>query len=187
LPIVQGSTYDDLRKKSCESVLKHDWFAHAIGGLSVGEPHEDLYRITDICCNILPEEKPRYLMGVGTPANLLECISLGIDMFDCVLPTRNARHGLLYTSEGIINIKNKKWEMDYSPIDPNLDCDTSNNHTKAYLRHLFKCNELLGPQISSLHNLHFFLWLMRSAREQILAGTFASWKSAMVPKLQNRL
>jgi len=187
LPIVQGSTYDDLRKKSCEQVLKHDWFAHAIGGLSVGEPHKDLYRITDICCNILPKEKPRYLMGVGTPANLLECISLGIDMFDCVLPTRNARHGLLYTSEGIINIKNKKWEMDYSPIDSNIDCDTSNAHTKAYLRHLFKCNELLGPQISSLHNLHFFLWLMREARKHILEGTFVSWKNAMVPKLQNRL
>ena len=187
LPIVQGSTYDDLRKKSCEAVLKHDWFAHAIGGLSVGEPHEDLYRIADICCGILPEDKPRYLMGVGTPANLLECIALGIDMFDCVLPTRNARHGLLYTSEGIINIKNKKWETDFSPIDASLDCDTSNQHTKAYLRHLFKCNELLGPQISSLHNLHFFLWLMRTAREHIVKGTFASWKNMMVPKLQNRL
>jgi queuine tRNA-ribosyltransferase len=187
LPIVQGSTYDDLRKKSCEAVLKHDWFAHAIGGLSVGEPHEDLYRIADICCGILPEDKPRYLMGVGTPANLLECIALGIDMFDCVLPTRNARHGLLYTSEGIINIKNKKWETDFTPIDPTLDCDTSNQHTKAYLRHLFKCNELLGPQISSLHNLHFFLWLMRTAREHIVKGTFASWKNMMVPKLQNRL
>lgn len=187
LPIVQGSTFDDLRKKSCEAVLKHDWFAHAIGGLSVGEPHEDLYRIADICCGILPEDKPRYLMGVGTPANLLECVSLGIDMFDCVLPTRNARHGLLYTSEGIINIKNKKWESDFSPIDAELDCDTSNQHTKAYLRHLFKCNELLGPQISTLHNLHFFLWLMRSAREHIVEGTFASWKNMMVPKLQNRL
>ncbi len=187
LPIVQGSTYDDLRKKSCEAVLKHDWFAHAIGGLSVGEPHEDMYRIAEICCGILPEDKPRYLMGVGTPANLLECVALGIDMFDCVLPTRNARHGLLYTSEGIINIKNKKWESDFTPIDAVLDCDTSNQHTKAYLRHLFKCNELLGPQISTLHNLHFFLWLMRTAREHIVAGTFAAWKNMMVPKLQNRL
>lgn len=187
LPIVQGSTYDDLRRKSCEYILKKDWFGHAIGGLSVGEPHEDMYHITDICCNILPKDKPRYLMGVGTPANLLECISLGIDMFDCVLPTRNGRHGLLYTQNGIINIKNAKWENDFSPIDDHLDCGTSQNHSKAYLRHLFKSNELLGPQIASLHNLHFYLWLMRSAREHIQNDTFRVWKDNMSERLSTRL
>ncbi|MBT8219461.1 MAG: tRNA guanosine(34) transglycosylase Tgt [Bacteroidia bacterium] len=187
LPIVQGSTYADLRRKSCDYILRNEWFGHAIGGLSVGEPHEEMYRITELCCGILPKEKPRYLMGVGTPANLLECIGLGIDMFDCVLPTRNARHGLLYTSNGIINIKNAKWEKDLSPIDANLECDTSRNHSKAYLRHLFKSNELLGPQIASLHNLHFFLWLMRMSRDQIINGTFYSWKDSIIKRLQNRL
>lgn len=187
LPIVQGSVYDDLRQRSCEYVAKSDWFAHAIGGLSVGEPHEDMYRIADLCCSILPKDKPRYLMGVGTPGNLLECVSLGIDMFDCVLPTRNARHGLLYTSEGVINIKNAKWEKDYSPIDESLNCNTSNHHSKAYLRHLFKCNELLAGQLASLHNLHFFLWLMRTARKKIEEGAFATWKNTIVPRLHHRL
>jgi queuine tRNA-ribosyltransferase len=146
-----------------------------------------MYRIAELCCGILPKDKPRYLMGVGTPVNLIECISVGIDMFDCVLPTRNARHGLLYTSKGIINIKNAKWEKDFSPIDADLECDTSNKHSKAYLRHLFKCNELLGPQIASLHNLHFFLWLVRTARERIIEGTFSTWKDQMIPNLQTRL
>lgn len=186
-PIVQGSVYKDLRKESAEAIASHNAIGNAIGGLSVGEPDEDLYEMTDLVCDILPSEKPRYLMGVGTPVNLLECISLGIDMFDCVMPTRNARHGMLFTSEGIINIKNKKWEMDFSPLDPNGIALVDQVYTKAYLRHLIKSNETLGIQIASIHNLTFYLWLMREARKQILAGTFVSWKNAMIPKLQNRL
>ncbi|MEL6355656.1 MAG: tRNA guanosine(34) transglycosylase Tgt [Bacteroidota bacterium] len=187
-PIVQGSSYDDLRRQSCEFIASQDQPGNAIGGLSVGEPIEDMYRITQLCCEILPKDNPRYLMGVGTPANLLECIDRGVDMFDCVLPTRNARHGLLYTSEGIINIKNKKWQMDFSPVDVHPDAaPTSQFYTKAYLRHLFVCGELLGKQIASLHNLRFFLWLVGIARQHILAGDFKAWKEEMVVKIGRRI
>ncbi|MEM9820266.1 MAG: tRNA guanosine(34) transglycosylase Tgt [Bacteroidota bacterium] len=187
LPIVQGSTYDDLRKASAEVIASFDREANAIGGLSVGEPAEDMYHHTELVCTILPKEKPRYLMGVGTPANILECIALGVDMFDCVMPTRNARHGLLFTSEGMINIKNAKWKDDLSVIDENCPCTTSQIHTKAYLRHLIHSKELLGAQIASLHNLTFYLWLVGEARKHIELGDFRSWKDKMVVKLQNRL
>jgi queuine tRNA-ribosyltransferase len=186
-PIVQGSVYADLRKESAKYIANAGCDMNAIGGLSVGEPHEMMYEMTAIVCDILPKEKPRYLMGVGTPANLLECISLGIDMFDCVLPTRNARHGLLYTSEGIINIKNLKWKDNFSPIDSNSTSPTSRNHTKAYLRHLIHSGEILGAQIASLHNLSFFLWLMGEARKQIREDTFSGWKTGMVEKVSRRL
>ena len=186
-PIVQGSTFKDLRIQSAEFIASMDREMNAIGGLSVGEPTDEMYETTETVCNILPLEKPRYLMGVGTPANLLENISLGVDMFDCVLPTRNARHGQIYTSEGIMNIKNKKWELDFSPLDTHLDCPTSNNHTKAYVRHLFQVKESLGLQISSIHNLTFFLWLMKEARTQILAGTFYTWKKEIMPKISRKL
>lgn len=187
LPIVQGSTYPELRKISAETIASFDREANAIGGLSVGEPHEDMYATTNLVCGILPKDKPRYLMGVGTPVNLLECIDLGIDMFDCVLPTRNARHGLIYTSEGIINIKNAKWKDDFSPLDPNATWETSQFYSKAYVRHLFSAKELLGAQITSIHNLSFFLWLVGQAREQIKAGTYRAWKEVMVKKLGTRL
>lgn len=186
-PIVQGSTYPDLRKKSAEFIAEQNQQGNAIGGLSVGEPHEDMYAMTDLVCSILPKEKPRYLMGVGTPANILECIALGVDMFDCVMPTRNARHGLLYTSEGVINIKNQKWERDFSPLDPAFTTFVDGAYTKAYVRHLFKADELLGGQIASIHNLGFYLWLVKEARKHIEAGTFASWKNQMVGKLMQRL
>lgn len=186
-PIVQGGTYSDLRKESSEYIASKNRAINAIGGLSVGEPEEELYAMTEEVCQILPKDKPRYLMGVGTPANLLECVSLGIDMFDCVLPSRNARHGLLYTQKGIINIKNLKWKDDFSPIDADLDCPTSNIHTKAYLRHLFAAKEYLGPQIASLHNLTFYLWLMQEAKNKINDGTFATWKSEMVKNVRIRL
>lgn len=186
-PIVQGSTYDDLRKKSAETIASFDRDINAIGGLSVGEPAEEMYRVTNLVCNILPKDKPRYLMGVGTPVNILECIALGIDMFDCVLPTRNARHGLLYTAEGIINIKNKKWEKDFSPVDEASTCETSRFYTKSYLRHLVRSKEYLGAQIASIHNLGFFLWLVGEARNHIIEGDFTSWKNEMVIKLQRRL
>jgi queuine tRNA-ribosyltransferase len=186
-PIVQGSVYSDLRKESTKYIADTGCEMNAIGGLSVGEPHEMMYEMTQTVCELLPIDKPRYLMGVGTPANLLECISLGIDMFDCVLPTRNARHGLLYTSEGIINIKNLKWKNDFSPIDENSNCPTSLNHSKAYLRHLVHSGEILGAQIASLHNLSFFLWLMREARNQINAGTFSDWKKSMITKVSRRI
>lgn len=186
-PIVQGSTYDDLRKESAEIVASKGAEINAIGGLSVGEPHEEMYAMTDLVCRILPGDKPRYLMGVGTPSNLLECIALGIDMFDCVLPTRNARHGHLYTSEGVINIKNEKWKKDFSIIDPLSQSSASRQHSKAYLRHLFNVKEQLGAQIASLHNLSFFLWLVREARKQIINGTFSQWKEAQVKKLNVRL
>ena len=185
--IVQGSTYDDLRKQSAETIASFNRDINAIGGLSVGEPAEEMYRVTNMVCNILPKDKPRYLMGVGTPVNILECIALGIDMFDCVLPTRNARHGLLYTAEGIINIKNKKWEKDFSPIDEYSTCETSRFYTKGYLRHLVRSKEYLGAQIASIHNLSFFLWLVGEAREHIIEGDFTSWKNEMVIKLQRRL
>lgn len=186
-PIVQGSTYKDLRKESAEFIASRGQQINAIGGLSVGEPHEDMYEMTELVCNILPEDKPRYLMGVGTPVNILESIALGVDMFDCVMPTRNARHGLLYTSEGIINIKNAKWARDFSPIDEALGIENSGRFSKAYLRHLFMANEILGLQISSLHNISFYLWLVREARQHILAGDFKEWQEIMVPRLNNRL
>ncbi len=186
-PIVQGSVYKDLRKKSAEYIASKDAFGNAIGGLSVGEPHEELYEMTELVCDILPEDKPRYLMGVGTPANLLECIALGVDMFDCVLPTRNARNGQLFTSEGIINIKNKKWERDFSPIDPAGNTYVDTFYSKAYLRHLVASREMLGAQISSIHNLGFYLWLVKEARKQIEAGTFSNWKDMMIPKISRKL
>ena len=187
LPIVQGSTYKDLRVKSAETIASFDREANAIGGLSVGEPHEDMYAMTEVVCGILPKEKPRYLMGVGTPANILECIALGIDMFDCVMPTRNARNGMLFTSEGVINIKNEKWKDDFSPIDPNLEGYVEQFYSKAYLRHLITNKEILGAQIASIHNLTFYLWLVKKAREKIIEGTFADWKNIMVQKFVQRL
>lgn len=186
-PIVQGSTYADLRKISAEFIAAQYLPANAIGGLSVGEPAEEMYAMTDEVCAVLPEDKPRYLMGVGTPINLLENIALGVDMFDCVLPTRNARNGMLFTAEGTINIKNKKWENDFSPIDSSGYCYADTDYSKAYLRHLFTVNEMLGKQIATLHNLSFYLWLVREARKHILAGTFGSWKTKMVRQMEPRL
>jgi len=186
-PIVQGSVYNDLRKQSAEVIAGMGLEGNAIGGLSVGEPHEEMYAMTETVCGILPENKPRYLMGVGTPANILECISLGIDMFDCVMPTRNGRNGMLFTAEGIINIKNKKWESDFSPIDADSPAETSRLHSKAFLRHLFASGERLGPQIASIHNLSFYLWLVKEARKQIIAGNFTGWKKTMIKKVATRL
>ena len=186
-PIVQGSVYDDLRTESAEVIASFDMPGNAIGGLSVGEPAEELYKHTELVCNILPEEKPRYLMGVGTPQNLLECIALGVDMFDCVMPTRNARNGMLFTSEGIINIKNKKWENDHSPIDPNGVSSVDKRYSKAYLRHLMISKEMLGAQIASIHNLTFYLWLMKEARKHIIEGDFYDWKNKMTKNVVNRL
>lgn len=186
-PIVQGSVYKDLREKSAEAIASFGRDGNAIGGLSVGEPAEEMYAMTEVVCNILPEEKPRYLMGVGTPVNILENIALGIDMFDCVMPTRNARNGMLFTRQGIINIKNKKWETDFSPIDAGSDLLADRVYTKAYLRHLIRSQEILGAQIASLHNLHFYLWLVSEARQQILSGTFHDWKNIMVRQLDERL
>jgi queuine tRNA-ribosyltransferase len=186
-PIVQGSVYKDLRTESAETIASFDAIGNAIGGLSVGEPDEELYAMTDHVCQILPTEKPRYLMGVGTPVNLLECIAMGIDMFDCVMPSRNARHGMLFTREGTINIKNKKWEMDFSPLDPSGKAYVDQVYTKAYLRHLIKAGENLGIQIATIHNLAFYLDLMKEARERILDGTFVEWKNALTPKLGQRL
>ena len=187
IPIVQGSNHKDLRIQSAEIIASFDRPANAIGGLSVGEPAETMYEVTEWVCDVLPKDKPRYLMGVGTPQNLLECIALGIDMFDCVLPTRNARHGHLYTSKGVLNMKNAKWKQDFSPIDPESTCSTSRFHTKAYLRHLFMSKELLASQISSLHNLSFFLWLVGEARKHIVAGDFSEWKKEMVVNVSRRL
>lgn len=186
-PIVQGSTYPDLRKQSAETIASFERAGNAIGGLSVGEPAPEMYEMTELVCQYLPWDKPRYLMGVGTPANILECISLGVDMFDCVLPSRNARHGLLYTTEGILNMKNAKWKDDFSAIDPHSMMATSRTHSKAYLRHLFQSKEFLAMQIATLHNLGFYLWLVGEARRQIQAGTFLTWKNALVPKLETRL
>ncbi len=186
-PIVQGSVYNDLRTESAETIASFEAVGNAIGGLSVGEPDEELYAMTDLVANILPEDKPRYLMGVGTPANILECISLGIDMFDCVMPSRNARHGMLFTSEGIINIKNKKWEKDFTPLDPNGPTTVDSMYSKAYLRHLIRVKENLGIQIATIHNLGFYLWLVREARKHIQAGNFTSWKNQISPRLINRL
>lgn len=186
-PIVQGSVYNDLRKQSAEYVAEQNQAGNAIGGLSVGEPHEDMYAMTSLVCGILPADKPRYLMGVGTPENILECIALGIDMFDCVMPTRNARNGMLFTTEGIINIRNERWKDDLSPIDATLGGYSSGMHSKAYLRHLIISKEILGAQIASLHNLSFYLWLVKEARKQIIEGTFARWKDLMVKKVSTRL
>lgn len=186
-PIVQGSVYKDLRIKSAETIASFEREGNAIGGLSVGEPAEEMYAMTEVVCNVLPWEKPRYLMGVGTPVNLLENIALGIDMFDCVMPTRNARNGMLFTKDGIINIKNKKWEDDFSPIDKDSDLVTDQVYSKAYLRHLIRSKEILGAQIASLHNLHFYIWLMKEARARIVDGTFYDWKNIMVKRLDQKL
>jgi queuine tRNA-ribosyltransferase len=186
-PIVQGSVYNDLREASAEFVASQDQPGNAIGGLSVGEPHEDMYAMTSLVCGILPKDKPRYLMGVGTPENILECIALGIDMFDCVMPTRNARNGMLFTTEGIINIRNEKWKEDLSPIDTALGGYASTFYSKAYLRHLIINKEILGAQIASIHNLAFYLWLVREARAHIIAGDFTSWKDQMVKVVSRRL
>ena len=186
-PIVQGSTYKDLRIQSAETIASFGQSGNAIGGLSVGEPADEMYAMTEEVCNILPADKPRYLMGVGTPANLLECIGLGVDMFDCVMPTRNARNGMLFTTEGIINMRNEKWKDDLSPIDPGLDGYASSFYSKAYLRHLIISKEILGAQIASLQNLSFYLWLVGEAREQIKKGTFSVWKPGILEKVSRRL
>lgn len=186
-PIVQGSVYKDLRKKSAEYVASKGADGNAIGGLSVGEPHEMMYEMTELVCSILPQDKPRYLMGVGTPINILEGIALGIDMFDCVMPTRNARHGVLYTQNGIINIKNEKWKNDFSSLDENGTSFVDKQYSKAYLRHLIKSQEMLGAMIASLHNLAFYLWLVKEARVKILADEFGPWKDKMVKQLGQRL
>jgi len=186
-PIVQGSVYKDLRAKSAEFIASMNREGNAIGGLSVGEPAEDMYAMTEVVTAILPKDKPRYLMGVGTPVNLLESIALGIDMFDCVMPTRNARNGMLFTSQGIVNIRNEKWKNDFSAIDPALPSFLNDYYTKAYLRHLIISKEILGAQIASIQNLTFYLWLMKEAREQIKQNTFASWKPKMIKQISNRL
>ena len=185
--IVQGSVYPELRQQSSEVVAEMDLPGNAIGGLSVGEPAELMYQMTAACCQILPEDKPRYLMGVGTPANLLESVALGIDMFDCVMPTRNARNGMIFTTEGIINIRNQKWKNDFSAIDPQLGGYAGGQHTKAYLRHLIHSNEILGAQVSSLQNLTFYSWLMSEIRNKIEEGTFSNWKGPISEKLMQRL
>lgn len=187
LPIIQGGTHVDFRKASAEFVASLDSKANAIGGLSVGEPEEELYHMTDISTDILPKDKPRYLMGIGTPSNLLECISLGVDMFDCVMPTRNGRNGMLFTSEGTINIKNEKWKFDDSPLDPNGTSSVDQRYSRSYIRHLIVSKEMLGSQIVSVHNLAFYLELMRQAREHIDQGDFVTWKNMMRKKLTQRL
>jgi len=186
-PIVQGSVYKDLRQQSAEYIASKNLSGNAIGGLSVGEPHDDMYEMTELVCSILPTDKPRYMMGVGTPENILECIALGIDMFDCVMPTRNARNGMLFTTAGIINIRNEKWKNDLSPIDQELGGYVSTFYSKAYLRHLIINKEILGAQIASIHNLTFYLWLVKEARVRILDGSFAEWKTKMVKKVSTRL
>jgi queuine tRNA-ribosyltransferase len=186
-PIVQGSTYKDLRAQSAEKIASFEMEGNAIGGLSVGEPADEMYEMTDIVCSILPEEKPRYLMGVGTPINLLENVALGVDMFDCVMPTRNGRNGMIFTSEGILNMKNKKWANDFSELDPNGTSYVDKAYSKAYVRHLFVSKENLGGQIASIHNLAFYLWLMKEARIKIIDGSFSAWKEMMVKKLGVRL
>jgi len=186
-PIVQGSTHKDLRKQSAEYIAGVGAEGNAIGGLSVGEPAEEMYAMAEVVCDILPEDKPRYLMGVGTPINILENIALGVDMFDCVMPTRNARNGMLFTAHGTINIKNKKWEDDFSPVDEMGLTFVDTEYSKAYLRHLFAANEYLGKQIATIHNLGFYLWLVREARKHILAGDFSQWKAVMVKQMDKRL
>jgi queuine tRNA-ribosyltransferase len=186
-PIVQGSTFADLRRHSAETIASRNAEGNAIGGLSVGEPAEMMYEMTELVCGILPKDKPRYLMGVGTPVNILEGIAAGIDMFDCVMPTRNGRNGMLFTSEGIMNMKNEKWKNDFSPLDSNGLSFVDNQYSRAYLRHLFISNEYLAAMIASLHNIAFYLWLVTTAREKIIEGTFATWKAVMVKKLETRL
>ena len=186
-PIVQGNQFHDLRKISCEHVSSKNAAGNAIGGLSVGEPEAVMYEITALCCENLPANKPRYLMGVGTPWNILECISLGIDMFDCVMPTRNGRNGMLFTTQGVINIKNKKWANDFSPIDEGLPYEINKYYTKAYLRHLFVANELLGLTLASLQNLCFYLWMVTEARNKIMEGKFTTWKNQMIEQFKQRL
>lgn len=187
MPIVQGSVYPDLRKKSAEYVAGKELDAMAIGGLSVGEPAEDMYAMTELLCDILPTNKPRYLMGVGTPANILECIARGVDMFDCVMPTRNARNGMLFTTQGIINMRNAKWNQDFSPLDEELGGYASTFYSKAYVHHLIRSGEMLGAQIASVHNLSFYLWFVGKAREEILKDNFESWKEVMVKRVARRL
>ena len=186
-PIIQGGVYNDLRKESADFVSSRFAEGYAIGGLSVGEPDEEMYKVSELVCSILPSDKPRYLMGVGTPVNLLENISNGVDMFDCVIPTRNGRNGMLFTFEGIINIKNKKWQNDFSKIQDKHDKDSNNLYSKAYLRHLFMANEILGKQIATIHNLNFYNNLLKIARDKILIGEFASWKNKIVKKLNTRI
>ncbi|MFT3843849.1 MAG: tRNA guanosine(34) transglycosylase Tgt [Lacibacter sp.] len=186
-PIVQGGTYKDLRTASSQFIASTNLTGCAIGGLSVGEPEEMMYEFTELCCDELPVNKPRYLMGVGTPWNILEGIALGVDMFDCVMPTRNGRNAMLFTSKGVINIDNKKWEKDFSPIDDGIDCGLSNYYSKSYLRHLIKAKEITGLTIASTHNLAFYLWLVKEARKHIIAGDFASWKKEMVEVFKTRL
>jgi len=186
-PIVQGGTFADLRKASCEYISSKNAAGNAIGGLSVGEPEQMMYEFTELCCDNLPVDKPRYLMGVGTPWNILECVAAGIDMFDCVMPTRNGRNAMLFTSKGVINIDNKKWEKDFSPIDDGIDCEFSHYYSKAYLRHLIKSKEILGLTIASVHNLAFYIWLVTQARQHIITGDFATWKKEMVEVLKQRL
>ncbi|HVX28237.1 MAG TPA: tRNA guanosine(34) transglycosylase Tgt [Parafilimonas sp.] len=186
-PIVQGNVYKDLRIESCNYISEKNAAGNAIGGLSVGEPEDVMYEITNLCCENLPTDKPRYLMGVGTPWNILECISLGVDMFDCVMPTRNGRNGMLFTTQGVINIKNKKWATDFSPLDEGLPCEISQYYTKAYLRHLFAADELLGLELASIQNLAFYLWLVNEARNKILDGSFANWKDQAILQFKQRL
>ena len=186
-PIVQGSVYSDLRKESAEFIASMEREGNAIGGLSVGEPHDMMYEMTEVVCDILPADKPRYLMGVGLPENLLECISLGVDMFDCVLPTRNARNGMIFTHNGVMNIRNKKWENDHSPIDANSATFAANEYSKAFLRHMMKCNEILGAQIATIINLNFYMWLMDESRRQIELGTFDQWKNNTIKKITQKL
>lgn len=186
-PIVQGSVYPELRKQSAEFIASMNREGNAIGGVSVGEPTELMYEITDLCCSILPKDKPRYLMGVGTPANIIEGIAMGVDMFDCVMPTRNGRNGMIFTWEGMMNMRNEKWKNDFTPIDINSDLFADQEYTRAYLRHLYVANEMLGAMIGSIHNLHFYLDLVQTARTKILDGTFSSWKNEVLPKLSRKL
>jgi queuine tRNA-ribosyltransferase len=186
-PIVQGGLYKDLREASCEYIASKNAVGNAIGGLSVGETEEEMYEFTALCCENLPKDKPRYLMGVGTPWNILEAIDLGVDMFDCVMPTRNGRNGMIFTSQGVINIKNKKWYKDFSPIDPGIPNEMSQYYTKGYIRHLFVADEILGLQLASIQNLSFYLWLVEQARIHIIAGDYKAWKTAMIPQISKRL
>jgi queuine tRNA-ribosyltransferase len=186
-PIVQGGIYEDLRIQSCQYISSKEATGNAIGGLSVGEAESQIYEMCDLCCSNLPDQKPRYLMGVGTPWNILECIGYGVDMFDCVMPTRNGRNAMLFTTKGVINIDNKKWEFDFSPLDDGIDCEVSNYYNKSYLRHLMKSKEILGLTIASVHNLAFYLWLVKEARKRIIENRFDSWKREMVEVLKVRL
>ena len=186
-PIVQGSVYKDLRVQSAEFVAAQNREGNAIGGVSVGEPTELMYEMTEICCSILPKDKPRYLMGVGTPANIIESIAMGIDRFDCVMPTRNGRNGMIFTWDGILNMKNEKWKYDFTPIDANSNLFADQEYTRAYLRHLYVSEEMLGPMIGSIHNLHFYLDLVTTARKKISEGTFSAWKSEILPKISKKL